>query len=131
MSDFVKILTHIRRLNKAVKELDVEQLEAVKGKIDAVIDIRRREMEAEAARNAEKQAEIERIKEMMAQCEISVDDIAGRKRGKGKRPPREPRYEIYNDAGERITWTGQGRKPNIFKDQLAMGKTMEDFLIRK
>ena len=34
MQEFVKIITHARRLKSAVKPLDIEQLEEIKEKLD-------------------------------------------------------------------------------------------------
>ncbi|MCK9173798.1 MAG: H-NS histone family protein [Desulforhopalus sp.] len=133
MQEIVKIITHARRLKSAVKPLDIEQLEEIKEKLDLIIADRYKEIEEKKRENEEKNADIEAIKQIMARSEISVDEISGGASGKGrrgKRAPRPPKYEIYTGSGERITWTGQGRKPNVFKEQLDMGKSMDDFLIR-
>ena len=132
MQEFVKIITHARRLKSAVKPLDIEQLEEIKEKLDLIIADRYKEIEEQKKENEKKLADIEAIKELMALSEISVDELSGAsgKGRRGKRAPRPPKYEIYTGSGERITWTGQGRKPNVFKEQLDMGKSMDDFLIR-
>ncbi|MBM9518986.1 H-NS histone family protein [Desulforhopalus vacuolatus] len=133
MQEFVKIITHARRLKSAVKSLDIEQLEEIKEKLELIIADRYEEIEEQKRENEEKLADIEAIKEIMARAEISVDEISGGVSGngrKGKRAPRPPKYEIYTDAGKHITWTGQGRKPNVFIEQLDMGKSMDDFLIK-
>ena len=49
---------------------------------------------------------------------------------KGKRAPRPAKYEIENEAGERITWTGQGRMPNLFKARVDNGESIDNFLIK-
>jgi DNA-binding protein H-NS len=132
MQEFVKIITHARRLKSAVKPLDIEQLEEIKEKLDLIVADRYKEIEEQKKENEKKLADIEAIKELMALSEISVDELSGAsgKGRRGKRAPRPPKYEIYTGSGERITWTGQGRKPNVFKEQLDMGKSMDDFLIR-
>ena len=132
MQEFVKIITHARRLKSAVKPLDIEQLEEIKEKLDLIIADRYKEIEEQKKENEKKLADIEAIKELMTLSEISVDELSGAsgKGRRGKRAPRPPKYEIYTGSGERITWTGQGRKPNVFKEQLDMGKSMDDFLIR-
>lgn len=55
MSDFTKILTHTRRLQAAVKDLSVAELEQVAGKLQAVIEARKAE-EAEKAEKLEQKA---------------------------------------------------------------------------
>lgn len=51
---------------------------------------------------------------MLASDGINPDELLAAVVEKtGKRAPRPPKYEIWNEAGERITWTGQGRMPNV------------------
>lgn len=130
MSDFIRIVTHSRRLKSAVKELSVEQLEEIKSKLQGIIEERIAEETAEQQENAERLEKIRKYKEMLAADGIDLEELSEFFPEKqGKRAPRQPKYEVWNEAGERITWTGQGRMPNIFKARIEAGESLDTFLI--
>lgn len=130
MSEFVRIVTHSRRLKSAVKDLSVEQLEEIKAKLQAVIEERIAEEEAEKKENAERLEKIRKYKEMIAADGINLEELTEMFPEKtGKRAPRKPKYEVWNEAGEHITWTGQGRMPNVFKAKVEAGESLDTFLI--
>ena len=131
MTDFIRIATHARRLKTAVKELSIEQLEEIKSKLQTIIDERIAEEAEEKQENADRIEKIRKYKEMLAADGIDLEDLAtelssGDQR---KRAPRQPKYEVWNEDGERITWTGQGRMPNIFKAKIEAGEPLDTFLI--
>ena len=129
MSDFLTILCHARRLKSATKSLSVGQLEDIKTKLEAIIKSRIAEEEEGKKKQAEKQKKIEKYKEMLAADGIAPDELSDETVEKpGKRAPRPPKYAIVVD-GERITWTGQGRMPNVFKKEVEAGKSIDSFLI--
>jgi DNA-binding protein H-NS len=130
MSEFIRIITHARRFKSAVKELGSEQLEEIKNKLDKIIVDRQAEAEAAKIENAERFEKISNYKKMLAADGIDPDELqeTGFDRPR-KRAPRKPKYEIWNEAGEKITWTGQGRMPNLFKARLEEGESMSTFLI--
>lgn len=130
MSDFIRIVTHSRRLKSAVKELSIEQLEEIKSKLQAIIEERVAEETAEQQENAERLEKIRKYKEMLAADGIDLEELSELlPERQGKRAPRQPKYEVWNEAGERITWTGQGRMPNIFKARIEAGESLDTFLI--
>ena len=131
MTDFIRIATHSRRLNSAVKELSIEQLEEIKSKLQTIIDERIAEEEAVKQGNAERIKKIRKYKEMLAADGIDLFELATELTlgDPKKRAPRQPKYEVWNEAGERITWTGQGRMPNIFKAKIEAGEPLDTFLI--
>ena len=129
MSDFIRIITHSRRLKSSVKELSIEQLEEIRTKLQSIIDERIAEESAEKQENAERLEKIRKYKEMLAADGIELEDLATGSERQGKRAPRQPKYEVWNEAGERITWTGQGRMPNIFKKKIEEGESLETFLV--
>lgn len=131
MEDFLKIITHARRFKSATKDLDVEQLQDVKGKLDKIIEDRIAE-EVEAKRkDAEKLEKIERIRQMMVADGIDPEELVGESVAKpSKRAPRPPKYEILNEDGDRITWTGQGRMPKVFKARVDAGESIDNYLIK-
>lgn len=131
MSEFEKIITHARRFKSATKDFSLEQLQDVKSKLDKIIEDRITAEEEIVRMNAEKIEKIEKYKEMLAADGIDLDELtADTPVKKGKRAPRPPKYAITNDAGERITWTGQGRMPNIFKARVDAGESIDNFLIK-
>lgn len=137
MSDFTKVLTHGRRLKAAVKDLSVAELEEVQVKLAKVIDDRRdeeAELQKEKAEMAKKMAE---IKQAMDDAGIDISDFIEQEVGSiggskptRKRAPKPPKYAIIDANGERVTWTGQGRMPNVFKAALAKGDSLSKYLIK-
>jgi DNA-binding protein H-NS len=132
MSDFLDILTHGRRFKSAVKELSLDDLRETAAKLEKIIDERQEEEKLELEANAERNA---RIAEILAQIEnsgLSIEDLgdvtSSAKSSTKKRAPRPPKYQISID-GELIQWTGQGRMPTVFKQQIDSGKNMAEFLI--
>lgn len=131
MNDFLRIITHARRFKSAIKELGIEQLEEIKLKLEKIIDDRMAEEEAAKIENAERFEKIRKYREALAADGIAPDELQdGTSLEKqSKRLPRQPKYEIWNEAGEHITWTGQGRMPNVFKARIDTGETLDTFLI--
>ena len=131
MKEFIAVLCHARRFKSAVKELRVDQLEEVRQKLDKIIEDKTLEFEKLRKSEAERLEKIKKIQEMLAAEGIEPSELqSSAPVKKGKRPPRQPKYEYVNDAGERITWTGQGRMPNVFKNRLEQGDKIEKFLIK-
>ncbi len=131
MNEFLKIITHARRFKSAAKDLNLEQLTEVKEKLEKIIEDRILSEEESNRLNAEKIEKIEKLKEIMAADGIEIDDLVTEAPAKkSKRAPRPPKYEIKNEAGERITWTGQGRMPNIFKLRIEAGESIDNYLIK-
>ena len=130
MSDFLRIITHARRFKSAVKELSIEQLGEVQNKLKKIIEDRIADEEAQRLQNAKRLEKIKEYREKLAADGIDPDELQdpGIDRP-GKRARRKPKYEIWNEAGEHITWTGQGRMPNIFKARVEAGEPLETFLI--
>jgi len=107
MSEFLEILTHGRRLQGAVKDLSVEELNSVQDKLNNIIE-KRKEQEAELIKaQQEKLAKLEEIKKQMAEAGIDFTDLqevaeAKPKRKSGKKRP--VKYKITVD-GETVAWT--------------------------
>jgi DNA-binding protein H-NS len=130
MNDFLRIITHARRFKSALKELGIEQLEEVKIKLQKIIDDRIAEEKAAQVENAERNEKIRKLRELLATEGIEPDELLdGSSEKQGRRAMRQPKYEIWNEAGEHITWTGQGRMPNVFKARIETGESLDTFLI--
>lgn len=134
MSDFLQILGNQRRLNAATKELTVQELEEIKGKLDAIITQRAEEEKAREKENAERLAKIDELRKAMAEAGISPEEITGsstasapRRGGKGVKRP--PKYRLVKD-GEEYLWTGIGRTPRVFKAIVDNGGNLDDYLIK-
>lgn len=130
MSDFLKILSHQRRLNSATKVLSIDELEDIKTKLEKIIEDRIAADKASKEKEAEKLRKIEKYKEMLAADGIDPDELVHELAEKpAKRAPRPPKYAIVADD-KTITWTGQGRMPNVFKKEVEAGKSLDSFLIK-
>lgn len=131
MEDFLKIVGHLRRFKSATKDLNIEELTEVKDKLEKIIDDRIAS-EADAKRqNAEKEQKIVKYREMIAADGIELEElVAEAPAKKGKRPPRPAKYEIKDESGQTVTWTGQGRMPNVFKARIKAGESLDSFIIK-
>jgi len=130
MDDFVRIITHARRFKSAVKELGVERLQEIKVKLEEIIADRLAEEEAAKIENEKRLQKIREYREKLAADGIDPVELQdGSSEKTGKRAPRQPKYEIWDKDGKHITWTGQGRTPNVFKERIEAGDPLETFLI--
>lgn len=132
MSEFLSILTHGRRLQGAVKELSLAELEEVATKLGSIIE-KRREKEAEAmAAEKAKQEKLDLIKKQMEEAGLDIEDLQGihnfksSKRAGQKRPVK---YILKDDEGNEHPWTGIGRMPKVYSHALAAGKILDDFAV--
>ena len=130
MSEFLEILTHGRRFKAAVKELSVEELRDLADKLNKILVERESMAEEEEQAMAARNAKIEEIRQQMEAVGLSIDDLGGTavKATAKKRAPRPAKYQIEVN-GEMVQWTGQGRMPTVFKNEINKGRSMEDFLI--
>ncbi len=131
MSDFLDILNHGRRLQGAVKELSIEELESIQEKIGSIIEKRKEKALAQEKAEKEKREKLAAIKKQMEEAGLNVEDLQAlatttqKKVGK-KRPVK---YKLVDNSGEEHLWTGIGRMPRVYKDALDSGKSLDDFLI--
>jgi len=133
MSDLTKLLSNLRSLRAAAKEMSLEELEEALSKFSGIVAERRDEEEAMQREQEEKKRKIRDFVEQMKTDGIDFDELLSEIQDepvKGKRRPRPPKYEWYEE-GERKTWTGQGRKPSFLQDAIDAGQSLDDFLIVK
>ncbi|MBU3019625.1 H-NS histone family protein [Paraglaciecola agarilytica] len=132
MSDFISILTHGRRLQGAVKELSVEELETVADKLNSIIENRKaKELEQQEAER-EKNEKLNQILAQLEEAGLDVNDLQKAEPGKkaakvGKKRP--VKYSLKDSEGNEYKWTGIGRMPKVFKAALDSGKSLESYLI--
>lgn len=130
MDNFLDILLHSRRLQANTKELSVKQLQHVISTLNKIIEKRELEEAQNKKRQQERLLNIASIKKQMDAIGLSINELDTNLVSQvKKRAPRPAKYSITVD-GEQITWTGQGRMPNVFKNQIENhGKQLEDFTI--
>ena len=129
MNDFLRIITHARRFKAAVKKLEIDHLEESKNKLEKIIEDRRKAEEAELQEQKERLDKIKQYQEMLAADGIHPDELQEMQDKIAKRRQRKPKYEVWDDNGQHITWTGQGRMPNALKAKVEAGEPIETFLI--
>lgn len=132
MSDTLQVLNNIRTLRAQARELPLELLEELLEKFTTVVSERSDELKALEEANRERLAKLTQYREMMIADGIDPNELmeaGGNVKARKQREPRPAKYAYTDDAGERKTWTGQGRTPAPIKAQLDAGKTLEDFLI--
>ena len=133
MSDFIDILTHGRRLQGAVKELSIEELEQIQEKLSGIIEKRKEKLVEQEKLEKEKLEKLAAIKKQMEEAGLNVEDLqalnveTNKKVGK-KRPVK---FKLVDSKGEEHLWTGIGRMPRVYKDALDSGKSLDDFAIEK
>ncbi|MGL5046104.1 MAG: H-NS family nucleoid-associated regulatory protein [Shewanella sp.] len=130
MNEFLEILTHGRRFKAAVKDLSIEELRDLADKLDKILVERKSMAKEEEEAMATRNAKIEEIRQQMEAVGVSIDDLGGVavKATAKKRAPRPAKYQIEVN-GAMLQWTGQGRMPTVFKNEINKGRSMDDFLI--
>lgn len=133
MNEFLSILTHGRRLQGAVKELSIQELEAIQEKLAAIIEKRKEKLIEKEKAEQEKQAKLAEIKKQMEEAGLNLEDlqsltsnIDGSKKTGKKRPVK---YKLTDNEGVTHPWTGIGRMPRVYKEALESGKSLDDFAI--
>ena len=132
MSETLQVLNNIRTLRAQARELPLDVLEELLEKFTAVVSERSEELKALEEANRERLEKLTQYREMMIADGIDPNELmeaAVNVKARKQREPRPAKYAYTDDAGERKTWTGQGRTPAPIKVQLDAGKTLEDFLI--
>lgn len=132
MNEFIKTLTHGRKLQGAVKELSIQELEEVVVKLRNIIETRKQKEAEKLEAEKEKLEKIAKIQKQLQDAGITYEDLASNnaiptsKRVGQKRPIK---YSYKDKDGEVHNWTGIGRMPLVFADLLKQGKSLEDFSV--
>ncbi|OOS01788.1 DNA-binding protein H-NS-like protein [Canicola haemoglobinophilus] len=134
MSELSKVLTSIRSLRAAAKELTLEELEGALEKLQAIVNEQRQMIEENQKKEQERLERIEKYKELLAQDGLTLADLADNpttttKRPRKKMKPRKAKYQYIDQNGQVKTWTGQGRTPSAIQAELNAGKSLADFAI--
>lgn len=126
MIEFLKVLTHERRLKAAMKTLSIDEIKAVHLKMEKIISDREEEIKEKEAKEAERQAKLDEVRKIMDESGLSIEELAGSEPKKKRSYP--PKYRIECE-GEEVKWSGHGRMPIIFKKAIDEGRSIEEFLI--
>lgn len=134
MSELFKTLNSIRGLRNIARELTLEQLESIQGKLQVVIDEKRAELDNIQRQQAERQERIAKYKELLKQDGITVEELSeilsnSPVQARKKREPRPVKYQYTDENGVVKSWTGQGRTPRVIQAALNAGKSLSDFAI--
>lgn len=85
----------------------------------------------ETQRN-ERQAAVDKVRALMAEFGLSVEDLGGKASGPGRKKAsgdgtRKAAVKYRDAAGN--TWSGRGLQPRWLKEALAKGKSLSDFSV--
>lgn len=134
MNEFIKTLTHGRKLQGALKDLSVQELEEVVVKLRNIIETRKQKESEKMAAEKEKLDKIAEIQRQLQDAGITFEDLTANnsipisKRAGQKRPVK---YSITDEDGETHNWTGIGRMPRVFADEIDKGVDLEEFSVNK
>ncbi|MCW8108670.1 H-NS histone family protein [Alteromonas ponticola] len=133
MNDFLNVLTHGRRLQGAVKDLTIAELEDVQQKLNAILQKKKAKEEKLQQEEKERLASAEKIHSQMKAMGVNFEDLQKLNAVKGTtgkpKKKRPVKYQIKDNQGELHSWTGIGRMPKVFKEALEKGKKLENFSI--
>jgi len=132
MAEFSEILTHGRRLQGAVKNLSIEELEAAAEKLQMVIIKRKKQAEEQKQKQREKLEKVALIKKQMLEAGLDISDLqdglfTGSSSKKSKKRP--VKYRLKDSDGKVHDWTGIGRTPVVFRKAIEDGHKLDDFAI--
>jgi len=127
------VLRNQRRLKAATQSLSIWDLESIHEKLGNIIAQRRNEEDMRLEQERERVQRIEQFKNMLEQEGLSVEDLLNPPNLKKKQmtSTRPPKYEVTDDDGQVIQWSGMGRYPKAIKKALANGKTLDDLAIKR
>ncbi len=132
MNDFLKTLTHGRKLQGAVRELPLSELELVAQKLNNIIE-NRKAKEAELLKaEKEKQAKIADIKKQLEDAGLDLDDLKNSntdKKSKRAGQKRSIKYMLIDEDGTEHPWSGVGRTPKAYVKALSKGGSLDKFKI--
>jgi len=98
---------------KELKRLSLVELIALKDRVSVIIEQRRAQQRDEA---------LDKIKEIAESAGIDLSELVKTRSSKAK-----VRYRHPDDKSR--TWAGRGRKPFWLKEELAAGRSLEEFAI--
>lgn len=87
--------------------------------------------QAEELRQGERDEAIAKVREIVAQYDLTMDDIQGAKGRAAKAGKAVNKVAPkYMDKATGATWTGRGKRPTWLNDHVNAGRSQEEFLIQ-
>ncbi|SUU35786.1 DNA-binding protein H-NS [Actinobacillus seminis] len=108
MTEILKTLNNIRNLRVLSRGLSLSELETILQKVQTVVEEKRVEVQEIERKEQERQARIEKYKELLAQDGITVDELTEILSSKTsnlrkKRDPRPAKYQYVDIDGKTKT----------------------------
>ena len=114
----------------------MDELEKFSSNLTIIIEQRKNQEERLKEKHKQKIQKIEEIKSLLAEQNLSVDDLIGDSlhyiakpvKAKKKLPPK---YRLVDLDGTTHEWTGRGIAPKVFQQYFDLGHSKESCLIIK
>jgi DNA-binding protein H-NS len=132
MSDFIKILTHGRKLQGAVKALSIDVLEGVSEKLLNIIEKRELQLLEDMEANKARDEKLAHIRTQLEEAGLDVEDLKSSVPPKksGRTGQKRPiKYKMTDSQGSEHTWTGIGRMPKVYAAALESGQSLDQFFV--
>ena len=134
MNNFLKLVTNRNSLKSLVKNFYMDELEKFSSNLTIIIEQRKSQEEDLKEKHKKKIQKIEEIKSLLAEQNLSVDDLIGDSlhyipkpiKAKKKLPPK---YRFVDLKGVTHEWTGRGIAPKSFQQHFDRGNSKESCLI--
>lgn len=126
--DIYTYLSYGRNLNQFIKRCDIALLLTLKNKLDVHInawEIQQKKAQDERQKREEKRRE---LLSLILSEGFTPDEFITETAQKTVR--RKMKYQ-YNEGGKIKKWSGVGRVPRPIREQLKLGLSLEDFLIKE
>ncbi|MFT5677195.1 MAG: DNA-binding protein H-NS [Paraglaciecola sp.] len=132
MNDFLKILSHGKRLQVAVKELSLDELIVVVEKLNNIIEKRKLAEEKAKETAIEKESTVNEILRQLQDAGLELKDLQAKfsvKKSTRVGQKRPVKYILTDAHGSAHPWTGIGRMPKVYAAALAEGNSLDSFKI--
>jgi DNA-binding protein H-NS len=134
MENFVKLATNRNSLKSLVKDFYMDELKKFSSNLKIIIEQRNNKEEKLKEANKKKIEKIEKIRSLLIEQGLSVDDlikgpltyILKPEKVKKKVPPK---YRLTDLDGTIHEWTGRGITPKVFQQHFDRGHLKESCLI--
>lgn len=128
MSDFLKILLRKNSLRKQCQGLAVTEVEKVISDLSEILVELEVEAKARAEEEKAKRAAIDQIQEAMRQTGVDLSDLMAMVEPVSAKQSVKAKYEIVDEAGNKLSWSGRGRTPVAFATYMAKHRIAKDKL---
>ena len=136
MDNFLKLVTNRNSLKSLVKGFYMDELKKFSSNLIIIIEQREGQEKDLREKNKQKIQKIEEIKSLLAEQNLSVDDLIGDSLHHISKPIKakkklSPKYRLVDLDGTTHEWTGRGIAPKVFQQYFDLGHSKESCLIIK